>query len=390
MTTSAVEAPVDARRIADTDKLAFVDALRGLAVLLVIWVHHSQAFDALAPIRFAASYGQMGVQLFFVASAFTLCRSAQLRSGERHATRNFYLRRIFRIAPLYWCAILGYGLLDAARRATGRAVGDSSYTAANVLLNFLFVHGLSSAAYNSVVPGGWSISTEMMFYALFPALLPAVAFTYRQLGVSGLAAWTAAAIGVSLVVQTATAAAGGPEIANNNVVYFSIANQLPVFVIGLGCALLIADGRLAPQPVRDAASFALATIAAFALLYGDQIGLAAWIGPTLGPPVAAVSFVYLLNLARAGRLPALGGLLARVGQLSYSMYVCHFLFAWAGTNIVLRTFGATPGMQALLYLPTLLLAIAGSMAVASITKRWIEDPGIALGKRLIRRLQRSA
>lgn len=385
MTAAAVAAPPtvadDVARPAGAETLAFVDALRGIAILGVIVVHHSQVFRGLGAVQGVAAYGQMGVQLFFVASAFTLCRSAQARGGERHGLRNFYLRRFFRIAPLYWLAIAGYGLLDAGRRVLGRAGGESSYEPANILLNLLFVHGFSPAAYNSVVPGGWSISTEMMFYLIFPALLPVVAATYRRHGRPALIAWPLAGVALSLCAQAWL----GQGMRNNDWLFCNIVNQLSVFLLGIAAFLRIADGGFAPRPVRDALGFGIATAVAALLLLGAGEGVPAPLELALAPVAAAVSFAFLLNLGRAGLFDR-ARLLLTIGRLSYSMYICHFLFAWAGTNLVLRTVGTTPTAQALLYLPTLLLVIAASMGVAMLTKPWIEDPGIALGKRLIRRL----
>ena len=52
-------------------RYAYIDAIRGYAILLVIAVHSSQYFSDLPDaVRTLADQGARGVQLFFVASAF--------------------------------------------------------------------------------------------------------------------------------------------------------------------------------------------------------------------------------------------------------------------------------------------------------------------------------
>jgi peptidoglycan/LPS O-acetylase OafA/YrhL len=70
---------------------------------LVIAVHSSQYFDDLPiGVRALADQGARGVQLFFVASAMTLCMSWHSRND---GALPFYIRRFFRIAPMYYLSI---------------------------------------------------------------------------------------------------------------------------------------------------------------------------------------------------------------------------------------------------------------------------------------------
>ena len=92
-------------------KLDYVDALRGMAILAVVLVHCDQHGTNVFPTIFHSifSNGAMGVQLFYVRSAFTLFRSCDRRGGrELYPNRNFFIRRFFRIAPMYWLGIAYY------------------------------------------------------------------------------------------------------------------------------------------------------------------------------------------------------------------------------------------------------------------------------------------
>lgn len=177
--------------------LPWIDALRGLAILMVLANHVALVVPGLsAPVQALARFGQMGVQLFFVASAYTLCLSWQQRRAEEpQPVLRFLLRRLFRIAPLYWFGITLFALLHALQ--TGGHPADP-YTAANLLANAAFVHGFVPGAQNGIVPGGWSIGTEMAFYAAFPLLMAALA---QWPGVRASLAAAAVALALALVFQ---------------------------------------------------------------------------------------------------------------------------------------------------------------------------------------------
>jgi peptidoglycan/LPS O-acetylase OafA/YrhL len=84
-------------------RLRVLDALRGWAIVGVIFVHNSIFWrpDSHALLSLIEQ-GQRGVQLFYIISAFTLYLSYFRRSqDEISPVANFYIRRIFRIAPLW-------------------------------------------------------------------------------------------------------------------------------------------------------------------------------------------------------------------------------------------------------------------------------------------------
>ena len=71
------------------NKYEYIDAVRGYATLMVIAVHLSQRLDMSSFLGLLAEYGQMGVQLFFIASAYTLSLSYERRINEKYSLLNF-------------------------------------------------------------------------------------------------------------------------------------------------------------------------------------------------------------------------------------------------------------------------------------------------------------
>jgi peptidoglycan/LPS O-acetylase OafA/YrhL len=153
-------------------KFNFIDALRGVAILMVIFIHCGQLkFDKYGKLlKFFITAGSHGVQLFFIVSAFTLYYSYfHKNKNEKFPVVSFYLRRFFRISPLYYLAIIYY--LWQNGFGPNYWLGSHSYLSFfDVCNNFFFTHGTYPYSFNSVVPGGWSVGVEMGFYLIFPFL----------------------------------------------------------------------------------------------------------------------------------------------------------------------------------------------------------------------------
>jgi peptidoglycan/LPS O-acetylase OafA/YrhL len=365
--------------------LDYVDALRGVAILMVVLTHTAEAITGLSPLAAGiAAYAQTGVQLFFLASAYTLCLAAVRRAGEPLPMLSFFVRRYFRIAPLYYMAIALYfcvHLLEQALAHPGAPLDTQPYTIGRVLANVLFMHGFVPPANNNIVPGGWSIGTEMAFYLTFPQLFGILTLLASRSLRYAIAA-PAAALGVNLAFQWSLIVFTRHYVHNDNFTYFNLVNQLPVFMLGmLAYFLQSAEPRLRWLDSKPLQWAGLATFTALAaLLWRSELRLAFALIPT----VAGVAFLFLLNLARltdTGRRP-----LAAVGRVSYSMYVFHFLFAW---NLTKAAVGWLPA-----FLPAnaLLVVCFGGAAglsygVARLSQRRIESSAITCGARLIHELQ---
>ena len=147
------------------EKYDWVNALRGYAILLVILVHSSQYFFVMGALKKICQRGDLGVQLFFILSSFTLFNSYSNRKAVdmENVNKNFFLRRFFRIAPYYYLAgtmYLFYRLLFKFETVSIK----------NLMANFTFTNGIYLPAINDIPPGGWSVGVEMLFYLMIPLL----------------------------------------------------------------------------------------------------------------------------------------------------------------------------------------------------------------------------
>ncbi|WP_091134607.1 acyltransferase family protein [Flavobacterium anhuiense] len=93
------------------EMLDYIDVIRGIAILMVVITHTAQQGLVKLPhlLSVFLSFGARGVQIFVIASAFTLFRSYKKRNKiEKSPVKNFFIRRFFRIAPIYYLGIIYY------------------------------------------------------------------------------------------------------------------------------------------------------------------------------------------------------------------------------------------------------------------------------------------
>lgn len=135
--------------------------------------------------------GALGVSFFFVLSGFIL-RHAHAPEGFRPLT--FYRRRAARVLPLHHATLILWTCLFFA--SWGNSLEDKVNSGiANLLaIHALFSGQLYTLGYNAV---SWSISVELVFYALFPLLL-----------VGGRAMGVFAALALTVLLLPGTAVAG--------------------------------------------------------------------------------------------------------------------------------------------------------------------------------------
>jgi peptidoglycan/LPS O-acetylase OafA/YrhL len=103
-------------------RFGYIDAQRGLAAILVIWLHATDAFkqlptppvgDLLYAFSAALDTGRVGVILFFAISGFVIPSSLRAIGNQTKADalRVFLIRRVFRLYPAYWLSVVGAALL---------------------------------------------------------------------------------------------------------------------------------------------------------------------------------------------------------------------------------------------------------------------------------------
>ena len=366
-------------------RLLYIDSLRGLAALYVLLFH--VGLSVKPSNRFLLTVvenGERGVQLFYLISAYTLFYSLNLRSTDAPDwKRKFFVRRFFRIAPLFYISLILYLALYGwgPRFALGRLPGVSLL---NVLANILFINGFSPYWIGSIVPVGWSIAVEMSFYLLIPALYRIITSLGRALVCS-----VTITAGALLVSRAMLRWAPIPETALWRMfVDHWIVSQLPIFSFGLILYFLLARleealPRISEQRVKRFGLALLAGSIAFYLLviYGFVPFFPKYI-------LSGIGFVPLVLGLRLFPLQLLvNRFTAFLGKLSYSLYLMHTvclhevlrLSKVMPFSFYVDTLSRNETVRfSLLFFATLFL----STILSLLTYHLIEEPGQRLGKKV--------
>lgn len=351
--------------------------MRGYAILGVILIHTSQCGSPTSRLLSAiVENGSMGVTLFYMTSALTLMLSMTKRSGEeQNSLSHFYLRRLFRIAPMFWLGVLVYGSFpDPAEKYWA----PNGISAIGYGLTLIFLHGWHPELINAVVPGGWSIAVEVTFYMCFPIifrLCNTVRRTVWAVLLSGIICRLSMTVGPSILQLAGNSTS--PGYLTVHFFYLWFFGQLPVFFLGmLLYHLLFGELQYHATGVNDGRLFlCLFALGAFAAL---QLNTTANIIPK------HIVFGGLFVCFGAGLYRSGTGLVnpvvTYVGRLSYSMYLTH----WLALRVVKGNLRFAEGDATFLVRYVLVLSV--TLLISTVTYHLIEKPGIRVGIYVIKAL----
>jgi peptidoglycan/LPS O-acetylase OafA/YrhL len=340
------------------DRVAHLDGLRGLAALMVFVGHAAGAgllpLDSMGWVGFAiVSHGPYGVTVFFVLSAYTLCMSVAPAFDRRPVSwPAYFIRRFFRIAPLYYVV-----LLFAVYRGPARP--DYLMT---LFLHFSFLNMFVPQFANDILSIEWAVAVEWGFYVLFPVLV--ILARSR----AGLAAIIVAAAALLLARNRLFDALPATYASNRS---FSALYHLYAFVGGIAVYVAAREPR-ALMPSRRPLFWCLDVVGLAMVAYLIWRGNSGWSAPF----VAMIAGIVILNADAGGlaRSVLAWPPLAFVGKISFSVYLLHVFFLFWVKRLDWQPQAA------------LVAALAATLAAAAVTYLCIERPGMMAGRLLTQRL----
>jgi peptidoglycan/LPS O-acetylase OafA/YrhL len=350
-------------------RLAWVDTLRGTAVLCVFALHTMldvQRFSVATgtPVAGLAGlqaltfgwldFGKIGVAIFFIVSGFLI--PITLDSPSPSVSRDFAINRFFRLYPAYWASI-GCFLIFIA----------TPLSRTQIAINFsMFQRFVAVPDLNGVF---WTLQIELVFYAL------CVLLKWRGwLGDLRVLKRLVVGIGACAVLLAAARYVTGIKLP----VALLLALQLMVF--GYLYRLWFVDGRMGRRELlRTLVPIVITLAVACPLAYSRNYGLDESWSRYLASYVLAVIIFGVVS-----RLDLHTRWLSFVGKVSYSFYLTHAIVVSVVVAAVMPVVGTTVEVSELTGI--VLVSAACSLLIASVLFAAIEDPGIRAGRYILKRL----
>ena len=195
-----------------------LDALRGIAAILVVIFHCTMLHDA-----YTFTYGAAGVELFFIISGFVIFMTL----NHVRSAKDFVINRFARLYPIYWfCVLLTFILMLFHNNMGNNTTATSPpyfQLAANMTMmqRYFGIQDLDGPY--------WSLAVELAFYAVMLLL-----YTYKAIKktIHVLMAVMAVEFAVALATQNfpANGVLTGISVCSN---YLYLIHFLPLFLSGV-------------------------------------------------------------------------------------------------------------------------------------------------------------
>jgi exopolysaccharide production protein ExoZ len=336
-------------------KLSGVEALRGIAAIMVVTIHasHMLHIDAHTPFGAFWQFGRAGVDFFFVLSGFIITHVHVGDFGYPQVFLSFWGKRLLRIYPVYWIITALYGAI----------LFVSSTQAEQGLLHIVCSFLLLPEAADPILGVGWSLRHELLFYAIF-----SVALLQRHLGIALLAAWgVGIAWNMGVQIWSGTPYFGGLI---GQIVFRGFNIQ---FFFGIATALVVRSGMVWRPSMLAVLGGLGFFVTGMYESYGHPV-MHEYPIRHLSYAIAATLILYgiaTLDRAQRTRVPAMA---LRLGAASYSIYLIHLP--------VLHVLGfALRGVRSVIPSELVfIIAVATTVMIATVFSEIVEQPLLKFGR----------
>lgn len=363
-----------------------LDGLRGFAILIVVLVHYGYHEGASGPpllvhISNPFGLGWTGVDLFFVLSGFLIGGILLDAKSSTNYFKTFYVRRFFRIIPIYYLWILSFLALVVFGGKLLQAHTHSGVLPPlgfDLFKHFLFLQNTFLSKQTSLTSSWfgvtWSLAVEEQFYLAAPLLI-------KFLNAARLRILLILVIVLAPLLRTYFYLTEGATFGHGYTLMPCRADSL---ALGVLAVLLWRDERFRTLlSIHKTRLYLL-----LATLFAGMVVLWLWFpspfeGFTATIGLSWVGMFYVVVLLSALLNPS--GLIARftrlgplreLGRVSYCVYLIHVAVAYVVFNLIALT---TPYLKDRKSLGIMLLCAAITYLAAKLSWIFFEGPLVQIG-----------
>ncbi len=342
-------------------KRTMLDPLTSLRFFaaLTVFTWHLRGLLTLPLVNWVQT-GYLGVSFFYVLSGFIMAYvyTEKLRDGNSRSIKQFYISRVAKLWPVHLLTfalslplVFVFGQYIVSSHAGGRllwaALSDVTLTQAwipNNGFNFSF---------NGVA---WSLSVEVFFYAVFPAIIYAFGRFRQSLTTKRLVVMMGVLWAVTMLIYISI-----PATMDDWRFYILPIARLPDFLMGILVGLTFLSmrkGKASTFKKGRGTRYELATLALLVVMIGvsgfmpQSIRFSVWLLPLW----ACVMFVFAHQSGRVSRVLSWRPLVF-MGEASFSFYMIHQLVIrymslghWAPVVTVLLSLATAMLLSGLIYI----------------------------------------
>lgn len=321
-------------------RIQYLDELRGVAALAVVFQHYAWGFFV-KPLGAFLDPGVFGVAVFFCISGFIIPHS--VKSNGLQGAKTFVVSRLFRLFPAYWFTLFLAWWFEGP---------DPKVLLVNITMlqryfGFADVFGVF-----------WTLQVELCFYAVVT-----LCCLFGFLGKSKIFPYLALFFGFTALLM--------------GLVRYGLDRKAPLSV-GVGLTIMCGtasyyfykkDGFISKANFLKTMSFAIALLA-FAFVFGAQKN---WGYNEVPSRFLITDFLALSFFISYTKLQPNLRVFAFIGRISYPLYLIHEFVL----DMATRLLGAS------LNIAILLLVFAVSLLISYLMHIFIERPCIVCGRKVI-------
>ena len=364
-------------------RMPALDGVRGFAILLVFFFHYLFYPTGDAPISSAAlraliapaRFGWTGVDLFFVLSGFLITGILYDTRGNRHYFRNFYIRRVLRIFPLYYLLIVCLLVFSKVIQARWQ-VGHLWFLGYLGNPAVVFQPSLTQISPWIRVTHLWSLAVEEQFYLMWPMVVYWVTDPRKLLRICWILVVVALCFRTGLYFL---------HILPPHGIYVLLFCRMDALAVGSSLAILMRTARsgkiLRWLPIAGGLALLVALMIEFVRKANQYDPLMLTVGYTLIALGYAACLIQAIKPGTILHRCFLNPGLRLFGKYSYGLYVNHFILIpvlAALTPVLIRLTGSETAAQFLFV--AISLVVCTLVAVA--TYKWVESPFLRLKDRV--------